>query len=227
MDFGEPTLIYSASCPHTNEGLGGAAGGDILVTPVSEEEVLIVTRPSNPTTYASDNEIFYTRMYIDAREQRMSIRTAVRIGGESTEQRPREGIANDFISCEISATFVDLIRVPAGIRDELISTITRLGGTLAASPSTGSSVSFRFPDSFDITTLPSLSILIQTEDGREVQIAQLDPADYLQTTRDSNEYRILFEHTQFTLTKRTIQNLLIHVEYENHRVGFADPLVEL
>jgi len=229
VEFAEPTLIYRESSTRQNSGLFEAAVGDILFTPVSEGEDVFVIGPTNPSSYAHDGEIFYTPIYIDEEEERLRIRAAVRIGESSSVlQQPGVDAVNDvFINCSVSEADVDLISAPHSIRDELLSVLIRLGGTLVSS-STSNPVSIQFPDSGTISGLPSLHIIIPSDDGRQVQIAQLSPLEYMTSLRGRpNEYYIYFwEASAFVLTRRIIQNLLIHIDYENSRIGFADPLVE-
>ena len=94
---------------------------------------------------------------------------------------------------------------------------------------TDNPISIQFSDSARIEEMPSLFIVIQSPDGREVQIAQLDPLDYMVPTEHvPNGFGVVFYSiSRFVLTRRIIENLLIHIDYHNNRVGFADPLVEL
>jgi len=151
------------------------------------------------------------------------IRTAIRVG-ETSAQQTRD----DHISCGLSAAGANHIFLPHGIRHQILSHVRRLGGMLTSTHS-ANPISIQFSDSARMLELPSLFIVIQTQDGREVQIAQLDPLDYMVPSEDApHGFDIFFWSTsKFVLTRRIIENLLIHIDYHNNRIGFADPLVEL
>jgi hypothetical protein len=84
-------------------------------------------------------------------------------------------------------------------------------------------------DSDRLITLPSFEIIIRTEDGSYVPIVLVEPTDNMKPTEQVSVYEVIFSPHEgiFTLCSRINRNLLMHFDYENNRIGFADPLVEL
>jgi len=195
----------------------------IVITPVSESEDLLVLGPSNPTEFAYEDRIFYTPMLTSSRSS-WQLQTAIRL---STVALP-DHTSSFNVLCSISTTDLDAIQLPARFRDEVL---LRFGLIEEVSNYhfDGVAVVFELEYVDSLSLLPSIEIEIPTVHGTHAQIAKLDPQDYVVESDDSNEYRIFFEQrsSQFKLTNRILKNLLIHIDYENQRVGFADPLIEL
>jgi len=203
---------------------------DVLITPVSDSEDLIVARSTNPTEYAYEGRIFYTPMFTEGPRPgimpRLRLRTAIRLGGATPHAAAD---TDDFVPCSISANDRANIEIPARLREEFLTRLNQMEGiTIPTTSIVGNIIAMRVDGPGRLTELPSLDIIIPAEDGTEVQIAQLHPQDYAVSTDEPNEYHIIFgTSSRFTLTRRIISNLLLHIDYENDRVGFADPLFEL
>jgi len=227
VDLPESILIYRESQTLRNTMLLESDVGDILFTPVSETDDILVKEPYDATSYANGGEIFYTRMFVEMESLRFPAGVRIRESSISGNQ-PRDAVYHHVINCSISLNDDDIVLVPTSVYDELLSIVDRLGGTVV-SRSTIPRVMFQFPYSFSIEALPSFAIIISTDDGRQIQIAQLDPLDYMKPSRNrpNHYYMYLWEAPNFLLSRPTIDKILIHIDYANQRIGFADPLVEL
>lgn len=203
----------------------------ILLTPISEAEHLVVLRPSNPAQYAYEGQIFYTPMLSrDSTTRygpRLRFHTAVRIHSALGNDSAYTGTEN-YIESSFMAVGADIVSLPVQFRDELRSRLEQIGGLRDVRFSTvgGLWMSFRFNDAALLSLLPSFDVVVPTANGTHVQIARLDPHDYVVWNRYQYEYNINFQH-DFQIRRPMMRNLLIHFDYENQRVGFGDPLADL
>jgi hypothetical protein len=206
-------------------GRGSAMSRDVqsfLFTPVSETEDILVLNPTNASQYAFEGQIFYTNMLGEARDTPWPIRAAVRLSSGSSSVPTPE----DYMPLGLTMTDVDTLYLPRHLRRDIIRSLDALdmgyhGGSLDW-------IEFHVSDTTLLAALPSIEVLIATETGEIVHIARIDPFDYINYTYNLVRFRIQFGPvSSFAITPRIFQNLVIHFDTQNGRVGFADPLVEL
>ena len=199
----------------------------------SLEDVLVLN-PSNPTEYAYEGQIWYTPMDIVADisfTKSWPIRTAARFTGNGSLSTQLLSDAN-FVRSSLKFDWeemIDYITVPLHLRSDLFILLGSMGIQASVVAEVPYTLDLYHMDPDRISAFPSMEIIIQAEDGSHVQIALIQPTDYITPTDISGVYQIVFNsyEDRFALTNRIVQNLLVHFDYPNHRIGFADPLVEL
>jgi hypothetical protein len=159
------------------------------------------------------------------------IRTAARLtGGGSLSTQP----LSDAYLVRSSLKFyweemIDYISVPLHLRVDLFILLGSMGIEASVVAEVPYTLDLYETDSDRISAFPSIEIIIQTEDGSHVQVALIPPHYYITPTDLPGVYQIVFDsyEDRFALNTRIIKNLLVHCDYPNNRIGFADPLVEL
>lgn len=155
------------------------------------------------------------------------MRAVVRLPVHGSAPAPADA---DFIPCGISTAETELVLIPRRLRTDLI---TRLGalGIHFSEHRRGSIIRLIDLDMAQIPTLPSLEIVIRTAGDvpQVVQIGMLEPNDYLYHSHDSYEIHFYRTNTpdSFVIPPSVVRNMLIHFDYDNNRIGFGDPLVEI
>lgn len=224
MDFETPNRVYNSANWYLNQRLTDRNIGDILFTPVSETEHALIMSPSNPTQYAYEGQIFYTQSFSsDGFQPQLQFRGAVKL--ESTS--PNFAGTDDYANIQLSPTFPYFL-VPWRFREEVRSRIGRIAGIRETSNWSDHTITLQVDDDALLSSLPSFDIVVQSVDGEQVQITRIDPLEYvIRSTQFENTFRIVFlDSVTLTLGRPVIKNLLLHIDYENRRIGFADPLVE-
>jgi len=192
-----------------------------LIYPSSQTEDVLVLNPSNATDYAYEAQIAYTPMVVDASIV-YPIHTAVRLSDSS------ESLTNhEFIRSRIFLNDGYVV-LPSRMRHQLLPRIASMGIQTSVIPGSHR-IAVHDVDPNRLNSLPSLQVIIRAQDGLLTQIALIEPIDYMRPTGVPTVYEIVFEYAEnrFSLSIRLIQNLLIHFDYLNNRIGFGDPLVEL
>ena len=239
IDFVREHTVLNSSSATENDfrivlpgGCGSAMSRDVqsfLLTPVSETEDIFVLNPTNASQYAFEGQIFYTNMTRGVLVSLWPIHAAVRVSsGSSSVLTPEE-----YMPFGLAMMDFDTLFLPRHLRPDIVRSLDELG--IDHSNTTGIG---RFSNSFEIynmditrlaAALPSIEVLISTDTGEIVQIARIDPIDYIAGTDDPTTFRVQFGSglACFSITPRFYKNLVIHFDTQNGRVGFADPLVEL
>jgi len=199
-----------------------------LFTPTSETETILVLNPLMPAEYAFSGRILYASLniYSSLGIALYPFRGALRFVHES-------GVT------EATQTLTDSDFFPLGISFESQKhTIPRrlLIDFAARAGSLGIRISIHrhYICLYNITeeqlqALPSFDIITQTEDGTsQFQIGRLEPLDYLTFSEESNSYRLdITDSSAMTIYRNVTGSLVIHFDYGNNRIGFADPIAEL
>ena len=231
-DTPSPTIMIPAF-PHSSPF--GREVSSFLFSPFSESEDILVLSPSDATEYAYQGQITYTTLPVrgSTAPRNHWFRATVRVDSE-TQEPLRNG---DFVPCGIQphsnlndndiqiprqafSVFLEQVRV-LGVRDSYRSYKGRVATYLVDL------------DPERLATLPAIEFIIRAVDGTHVQIASLKATEYLvPSNEEPHVYRVLLytsgiNEGSFVLTPRVTKNLLIHFDYENNRIGFADPLVEI
>jgi len=228
IDLDRPLRLYSASTAIIGTGpLSQFAQivPNFLLAPVSESDTELVLNPSDPNEYAYEGNFLYTPISFTSTS--LSIRGGVRLSGHSDPATVFSG--------PLSISFLEGLytRIPAPIGSDLIARIHALG--IRTTPDIWDSHRIRLYDVTDdhFAALPSLDIIIQGDaDGStEFHIGRLEPIEYLlRGFSDERDFTLWIDDSDdntFELPRRVVEKLSIHFDYENNRIGFADPLVEL
>ena len=145
-----------------------------------------------------------------------------------SEYEPTYLLQDGLIGGRLSTRITDSVEIPSHMRREFVFRLVHELGIRTYPNNPDMSLRLEISDLSRLAELPSFDIAIQTDDGTEIQIAKVEPIDYLSPTPNPNAYLIFFGPLSgFTLTRRILKNLLIHIDYANERVGFGDPLIEL
>jgi len=245
LDFDTPLMVPLNSDrplrlpagPNVESGQGmDCFRASFLLCPVSDTEDVLIINPSNPSRYAYEGLIFYTPIEVfespTGPTNRWPIRTAARLmGGDSLTSQPLT--SNDFMRTAFIFYTEDdddgYLSLPLRLRNEFLSRIVALGIHISRDPDDPFAFNLHDIDSDRLITLPSFEIIIRTEDRSFVRIALVESTDYMIPTEQVSVYGVIFSSHEgiFTLCSRIHRSLLIHFDYENNRIGFADPLVEL
>ena len=198
-----------------------------LLTPISDTEDALVLNPSNPVEYAHENRIFYTRSPAVNPLNPWSMRVLVRFAGNnSVTEAPTDA---DFIPCGFSTTGIERMLLPRRLRADFISLLSSIGISFSEEEA-GNSLRLHDIDSVRLGTLPSVDIVIQNEDDdSQVHIGLLEPSHYLSRSQDAYEinFQRPFTAIGFMIPLSVVKDIVIHFDYENNRIGFADPIVEI
>jgi hypothetical protein len=210
-------------------GRGSAMSRDVqsvLLTPVSETEDILVLNPNNPGQYAFEGQIFYTNI---TRDTPWPINAAVRLSNASTSHQSILPLTEEFLPFGISTRERDHMWLPPHLRPDIMTRLDELGIEYSFASDQILLVMYNVDITRLSITLPSIEVLIATDTGSVVQIARIDPIDYIVRTDNPTTLRIQFVSALigFTIDPRIYKNLVIHFDTQNGRVGFADPLVEL
>lgn len=198
-----------------------------ILTPVSEAEHTLVLNPTSPSEHAFEGHILYTPLHVGhSVDSSRPFRGALRLAGGVGDLETPPLAELDLIPMGMSIRQSRIYHLPQTICSDLLGKIAALG--IRAS---------RFGDRFnlhDVTPdqvdlLPSIDIIVQSDDGSNlVQIGQIEPREYLFTTHTPNMYSFAGRGVDgFVLPRSIIGKLVVHFDYENNRIGFGDPLVEL
>jgi len=218
-----PIRYYDESSSRTNSDFGMARGVHaVLISPESTSEDICIIDPSNPTDYALEGEIFYSPMMREEDTNTWTVQTVVRFAS-AHEHWPEDLWSPDFSASSISTSETDDVSVPWALIEEFAS---RLGPVQMNLHYDENFMTLEGVDEAALEALPSFKISVQAEDGTEVQIGTLEPRDYIVPTEIPNTYHVALA-TSFMIPRKVIKNLVLHIDYENQRVGFGEPLVEL
>jgi hypothetical protein len=233
-EFERPIRVYEQSLSIDRNPVLDIPGVlSVLLTPFSDSEDLLVSNPPTPSDYAYQGIIFYSPLVRNMVERNnRAVRLAIELGLPTNtfgDSQRRELLAdNAFIPCDVFTTEARLFEIPQRLHFPFVSGLDQMGILTRADPTNPSIEFVHLPHHGSLSALPSLNVLIQTEDQTQVQIAKIDPQDYMDPTDDPNVYRVFFDdQSRFPITPRIAKNLLLHFDYANNRIGFADPLVEL
>jgi len=226
IDFDSPLEVRSGDRAFVQVGPDSQFAHNIpdsILSPFSEMEHELVLNPSDPTEYAYEGRFLYTslnsgnRLYPLSGSIRM---TSVEDGSE----RSMTDFDNIFFSLSISEP--STMGLPFRLCRDLITRIDSMG-IQTSREGVRYTLHDVTPDQLEM--FPSIEILMQGEDGSaNIQIGQLEPIDYLVPTDEPNRFKITeLIGNRFRLPRRIIDKLVIHFDFENNRIGFADPLVEL
>lgn len=219
IDLGNPTRFYDESLSERN-ALYLMDVNSVLMSPATVSEDILVIGPSNPSDYALEGHLYYARMTPDDFMTGLwTIPTALRFasGGESV---PTYTADTGFMSCRSSTSETDHIQLPGLLIQEFMF---RAGSWRINTDTEDLSIILVGVTQAELETLPSFNVIIETVNGSEVQIGTIEPLHYMVPTEVPNDYRVFF-HAEFTIPKRVIKDLVIHIDYQNLQIGFGNPL---
>ena len=202
-----------------------------LYAPSTDTDDILVLNPPNPAEYALDGLIFYTYMNSFDGTTLLPIQALVRISNEPTAAQMSSVFnRNEFIPLGLSNRNSQEIHIPQNIRPSIIRELYSAG--ISIEQESGSSqLEIHIADISRLTpVLPSIEILVECTNGQVIQILRIDPVDYVVHTDDPTTFRIFFgdnETPNIIIPPRIFKRTLIHVDLQNIRVGFGDPLVDV
>ncbi len=208
----------------------------ILIAPVSETEDIVVINPSNAAEYAFEGELFYARHVQNphwANTQYMNswgVSAAIRVvsqlpGAVASEDHPF--IAEDrFVPCAISTNSDTSFSVPNTVFEQLMSSIEGMGISVTTD---GSGVVLNRVSAERLSELPKLEYYMMSETGQQIRFAEVLPAQYVEETIDNGRYRLMVfgDRVLCSMDLRILKHLVVHIDVQNNRIGFGEPLVEL
>ena len=232
----QATLIIPAS---RRPSLFGRAVSSFLLYPVSETEDELVLNPSNPVEYAFEGRIVYAPITspwsrgafgdLFSSTVRLVTRTAEEQDIAADHHSDFEPFGIDIIGSGVSLD--DRIEIPEQTFIHFLRQIDSLG--IDDSDRTYPPhhryrlLYFSGIEATVLANLPSLEFIIEATGGQHVQIAKLDPIDYLVPTANPDEYWCLLASTyspntnSFRLTHSTLKNILIHFDYQKQSYWFC------
>ena len=227
---GLPTAIFSASLQSNFLQIARS----FILTPTNLTNGQLIINPLNASRYAFEEQIYYASSLEDAR---LRIPVAFRVIGSSSQQTTENfevGVSlGDFYSCIIDDPFNGLW-VPNSIYVEFFNQLHSVGIHHTYVPETNQlprTIVYNVTEE-NIDLYPSLQFFILTDDDQVVSIQVLGPRDYIGPERSVADGggRPLMIRTgtpDCSLPSRLINRMMVHIDGENGRIGFGEPLEEI
>ena len=228
MQMGPQSPLISTA---TNSAGYGPRG--YIIAPISDEAADFVINPSNPREYALGGEIFYAPRNPE-NQAFWIVPAAVRLVNNESEQSssPNE---SDLTFCAVFDRALQLINptrmvqyptVPDRIFQQVLSRLSALGVSLIHR---GPRL-LNFDESM-YDNLPSIQFIMETDDERLISLAVIEPREYIGHTF-AGRYALRLRtsnptNQDCTLTRSILEKLVIHLDIDNTRIGFGEPLIEL
>jgi len=205
--------------------------GGFLTTPVSRDAGQFVISPQNAPAYANEGVLFYAD---NAHGEYWAVPTAARIVSSTSIQMAADEVI--FEPCFLKS-FARHIFLPQDTLEELLDELRQRGVVVSYNPDFDGTqyISLQeIPDSI-VDSLPSIQILIQDQNLRRISIAIINPREYVEDDPDDERSKqLLFKPRQVnhpyspcTLGPLVLNKLVVHLDTQNHRVGFGEPLTDL
>jgi len=207
-----------------------------LFSALSRAEDALIINPTNPREYAYEGQIFYTPIDSDWQFSYLHswpIRTTARLTDASGTLPSLAGNGgSEFVRSALNFNLQEsegYVPVPSQLRVPLLARIISMGVQYNFGDETSGNILLEEMEPDRLGAFPSFEIMIPTEDGTQVHIALIPPSDYITPTETPGVYQIVFSLLvdRYVINHRILQNLLIHFDYTNNRIGFGEPLVEL
>ena len=213
-----------------------------LISPTSATRGMIVFDPDHPEQYAFENQIFYARQtenpdwgYMYGSRGYWGVNTAIRFAHSDRLTAPVDP-SIPFIPCNVgSRTWrypdPEPFYVPAHVIREFARFAEASGIQGARRVGEPSSIYLNNVDDSVIASLPTLQYIVQTEDGQEINVVNVEPHQYIVPTNVENQRQVLLAQARIqnfcTFNKPLRDRMVIHFDAVNQRIGFGEPLVEL
>jgi hypothetical protein len=209
-----------------------------ILTPKNLTNGQLIINPLNASRYAFEEQIYYASSLDEAR---LRIPVAIKVIPPPSRSTDSSSGAtyivsrDDFHSCVIDDPSNGLW-VPNSVYVDLFNQLDSLGiHHLDILESNQLSVTIVYNVTEEnIGLLPSLQFMILTDDDQVVSIQGLGPWDYIAPERavEAGGGRPLMLRTGTagwgcTLSSKLINRMMVHIDGENARIGFGEPLDEI
>jgi len=200
------------------------ARNDFVVYPTSQTDGVLEIDPQNPAAYAVDNRLFFSTPSSD-RSRWMINRVHVRLSfGEDEHHAPVDPSAN-FGECSIIGSD-DLPIIPNHAMDDLLSLMSEFG--VGHTNDHNGRITLHGLTDWHIWALPSVQIILQTDEETFMNLATLEPREYISEDRRILKLRTL-RRAPYTcsLTVAILKKLVVYFDQTNNRIGFAEPIADI
>jgi len=245
FNFERAMGVFTAESPYyTTLHIPGAPGSEFgrsiagyLIAPVSESDDILVFNPTNPNEYALDGAIYYAPQYIDPNlslEENLrtwKISTGFRVAERGVAEASFEIPDDRFLPCRIFKHPLVHQQLPYREFNDLLTQLTRLGIRAVREPYRGWWLHDVTQERLD--QLPSIEMVVLSETGQKIHLLRINLENFLDSTDDPFIYGLRLagaldnDPERCDIDLRLLENLLVHFDFQNYRIGFGEPLVEL
>ena len=213
-----------------------------LMAPITPTEGRIVFSPEHPENYALDNQLFYAHLAnnpewaaIYGHHDLWGVNAAIRFVNESDAASPVDESASPFIPCLIGSLnwnepYPEPFRVPSRVIRDFVRIAQSRGLEVLRMQEAPYSLFVNGITDALMQSLPTMQYIVQTEDGQQVSVINLDPHQYIIPTDNPNQYRVRLGQARVSsycsFNEDLRRRMVLHFDTQNQRVGFGEPLIE-